>query len=93
MFSILGPVRMTEALDPVEKFPDWEWFQSSASELIPPSIKIHTSNEADKAARNFAASIASAYRLSNRKTTILDQKYEIPGLDHLLTHKGVFRKL
>jgi hypothetical protein len=34
MFSILDPVIMREALDPVEKFPDWEWFQSFACELI-----------------------------------------------------------
>jgi hypothetical protein len=33
-----------------------------------------SSNKSDKAARDFAASIASAYRISTRKTTILDQK-------------------
>jgi hypothetical protein len=50
-------------------------------------------NEADKAACNFATSIALAYRLLTRKTTILDQKYEIPGLDHLLKHKRKLRKI
>jgi hypothetical protein len=37
---------------------------------------------------DFAASVALAYRLSTRKTTILEQKYEIPGLDryHLKGH-------
>jgi hypothetical protein len=28
-----------------------------------------------------------------RKTTILDQKYKIPGLDHLLKNKRKLRKL
>jgi hypothetical protein len=34
-----------------------------------------------------------AYRLLTRKTTIVDQKYEIPGLDHLLKHKRKLRKI
>jgi hypothetical protein len=54
-----------------------------------PNIKILSSDEADKSARDFAPSIASAYRISTRKTTILDRKYEIPGLDRLLKHKRV----
>lgn len=37
-----------EALDLVEKFTDWEWFQSLASELISPSIQILSSEEAEK---------------------------------------------
>jgi hypothetical protein len=94
MFSILDPVRTREASDPVEKLTDWELLQSFASELISPNIQIHSSNEADKAARDFAASIASAYRLSTRKkTTVLDRKYEIPRLDHLLKHERKLRKL
>jgi hypothetical protein len=43
--------------------------------------------------RDFAAPIASAYRISTKRTTILDKKYEIPGLDHLLEHKRKLRKL
>jgi hypothetical protein len=39
-------------------------FQILASELISPNIQIHSSNEADKAAQDFAASIASAYMIS-----------------------------
>jgi hypothetical protein len=39
-----------EALDPVQKLADWELLQSLASELITQNIKIHASNEADKAA-------------------------------------------
>jgi hypothetical protein len=49
-----------------------------------PNIQIHSSTEDDKAACDFSASVASAYRLSTRKTKILDQKYEIPGLYQLL---------
>jgi hypothetical protein len=70
MFSILDSMRAREALDPVEKLTDWEKFRSLASELTSPDIQIHFSNEADKAARDFEAYIASAYRLSSRKTTI-----------------------
>jgi hypothetical protein len=92
MFSILDPVRMREALDPAEKLTDWELFQSLASELVSPNIQIHSSNEANKAACDSAASIASAYRISTRKTSILDRKYEIPQLDHLLKHKRKFKK-
>jgi hypothetical protein len=58
MFSILDPVRIRQALDPVEKLADWELFQSLASELVSPNIKIHSSKEADTAAHDFAASIA-----------------------------------
>jgi hypothetical protein len=61
MFSILDPVRITEAYDPIEKLTDWELFQSLASELTSPSIQIHSYNEADKAVRDFAATIASVY--------------------------------
>jgi hypothetical protein len=49
--------------------------------------------EADKAGCDFAAYIASAYRLSTRKTTILDWKDKIPGLDLLLKHKRNLRNL
>jgi hypothetical protein len=93
MFSILDPVRMRKALDPAEKLTEWELFQSLAFELISPNIQINSSNEGDKAARDFAASIASVYRLSTRKTTILDRKYEILRLNHLLKHKRKLRKL
>jgi hypothetical protein len=66
MFSILGPVRSRDTLDPVEKLTNWKLCQSLASELVSPNIQIYSSNEGDKAARDFAASIASAYRLSTR---------------------------
>jgi hypothetical protein len=92
-FSILDPVRTREALDPVEKLTDWELLQSHAYELVSQNIQIHSSNEADKAARYFAAFTASAYGISTRKTTILDRRYEIHGLHRLIKHKRELRKL
>jgi hypothetical protein len=76
VFSILGPVRTRENVDPVAKMTNWELSQSLASELLSPNIQIYLSNETDEAARDFAASTVSAYRLSTRKISKLDQKYE-----------------
>jgi hypothetical protein len=53
-------VKAREIIDPVEKFTDWERFQSLASALVSPRIEINSCTEADKAARDFAASVASA---------------------------------
>jgi hypothetical protein len=72
MFSILDHVKASEVSDPVENFTDWERFQSLASDLVSPKIQINSSTDADKAARDFAASIASGYRLSTRNITISD---------------------
>jgi hypothetical protein len=72
---------------------DWEGFQNLASELISPKIEIASEVEVDKAARDFTASIASAYRLSTSKITLLDLNNDIPGLDRLLKHKQRLRKL
>jgi hypothetical protein len=77
----MDPVKTKEALDPIKKLTDWELFQSLASELISPNILIHSSNETDKGANDFAASVALAHMISTRKTTILDRKDETPGLD------------
>jgi hypothetical protein len=68
MFSIRVCVRTREALDPVEKLTDWEFFQSpplnsylriSKFTLLMELIKQH--------ACDFAASVASAHRLSTKK--------------------------
>jgi hypothetical protein len=67
-----------EASDPVEKLRDSELLQNIVSELIFSNNQIRSSTEADKAARNFAASTASVYRISTRQTTILDRKHKIP---------------
>jgi hypothetical protein len=53
--SKLGTFRI-----PLKKITDWERFQSLASDLISPRLEINTRIEADKAAREFTASIASA---------------------------------
>jgi hypothetical protein len=63
------------------------------SKVIFSNNHIHFYNEAVERARDFAASIASAYGLPTRKTTILEQEYEIPDLDHLLKHKRRLGKL
>jgi hypothetical protein len=58
---------------------------SLASELISTSIQIHCSEQADNAACYFAAPIVLSYKRT--RSTILDQKYELLGLDHLLELK------
>jgi hypothetical protein len=63
MFCTLDHIKAREILDPVEKFTDWERFQSRASALVSPTMEINLFIEADKAGRDFAAFIASAYRL------------------------------
>jgi hypothetical protein len=93
VFHILHHVEIRNLSEPVEKFTDWELFQILASKLISPRIEINSGVEADKAARDFTESIASAYRLSTSKVTLLDINIDIPGLDHLLKHKRRLRKL
>jgi hypothetical protein len=86
VFSILDPARRREVSDPVEK-------TDRLGAVSKPHLRTHISKypnslfyEADKAACDFAASIAAAYRMT-RKITSLDRKYKIPGLNHLLKHK------
>jgi hypothetical protein len=55
-------------------------------------IEINSGAEADKAARAFTASLASAYRLSTSKIT-LSELNDLPGLDRLLKYKKRMRKL
>jgi hypothetical protein len=64
--------------DPVDKFTDWERFESLASELISRRIQINLREEADKAAREFTASIALAYRVSTSKITLSDLSKDLP---------------
>jgi hypothetical protein len=79
--------------EPVEKFTDWDRFQSLVSELISSRMEINSEVEADKAAYDFTASIASPYRLSTSKITLSDKNNDLPGLDRLLKHKQRLRKL
>jgi hypothetical protein len=40
MFCILDHIKAREILDPVEKFTDWERFQSLASALVSPRVEL-----------------------------------------------------
>jgi hypothetical protein len=70
IFHILDHVRTRDPLAKVEKFTDCERFHSLASELISPKLIINSKKEDDKAAHDFIASIASAYKMSNHKITL-----------------------
>jgi hypothetical protein len=93
IFHILDHVKIRNLPDLIEKFTDWEWFQSLASELISPEIEITSEVEANKAACHFTASISSAYRLSTSKITLLDLNNDLPGFDRLLKHKQRLQKM
>jgi hypothetical protein len=93
IFHMLDHDKIRNLLEPIEKFTDWDRFQSLTSELISPRIDINSGVEADKAARDFTASIASAYRLATSKVTLSDMNNDIPSLDRLLKHKRRLRKL
>jgi hypothetical protein len=82
VFHLLDHIRTTNLSDSVDKFTHLERFQSLASELISPRIQINSEKEADKRARDFTASIASAYRLSTSKITLSDLNKDIPGLEN-----------
>jgi hypothetical protein len=93
IFHIQDHVRTLNASVPLEKFTDWERFQSLASNLISPRLEINSGVEADKAARDFTASIATAYRLATSKITLSELNNNLPGLDRLLKYKKRMRKL
>jgi hypothetical protein len=56
-------------------------------------VEINSCIEADNAARDFAASIASAYRLSTETTTISDRILGSSSLERLFKHKQRLRTL
>jgi hypothetical protein len=93
VFHILDHFNIKNLSEPIKKFTDWDRAQSLASELISSKVEINSSVEADKAARDFTASIASARRLSTRKITLLDINNDLPRLDRLLKHKHRLRKM
>jgi hypothetical protein len=86
VFHLLDHVRTRKFLDLVDKFTDWEWFESLASELVSPRIQINSGEEADKVVCDFTASIASAYRLSTSKITLSCLNKDLLGLKNLLKH-------
>jgi hypothetical protein len=93
LFHILDHVTTRNLSEPIEKFTDWERVQSLASDSVSAKIQFNSGVEADKAAREFAASIASAYRLSTSKITLSDLNSDLPGLVRVLKHKQRLRKL
>jgi hypothetical protein len=93
LFHMLDHVSTRDISAPVEIHTVWEGFQSLASDLISPRTQIHTYEDAEEAARNFAASIASAYRLSTHKIPLSEPNEELPELDRLLQLKRRLRKL
>jgi hypothetical protein len=80
-FHILDHNKIRNLSEPIEKFTNWERFQSLASDLISRRLEINTAAEADKAAREFTASIVSAYRLLTSKGKISEVNTDLPGLD------------
>jgi hypothetical protein len=89
----LDHIKAREILDPVEQFTDWKRFESLACALVSPRVEINSCIEADSAGRDFAASIASAYRLSTKTTRISDPNRRSSSLERLLKHKQRLRKL
>jgi hypothetical protein len=65
-------VKSRNLSEPIEKFAYWNWLQSLTSELISATMEINSGVEADKAAHDFTAYVASAYRLSTSKVTLSD---------------------
>jgi hypothetical protein len=93
LFRMLDHVNTRDILAPIEIHTDRERFQSPAADLIEPRTQIYTFEDAKEIARKFAASIASAYRLSTNKITPSELNEELPELDRLLQLKHRLRKL
>jgi hypothetical protein len=93
VFHILDYVRATKLSESFEKFTNWERFQTLGSDLISPRTEINSRVEADKAVRDLTASVASAYRLSTSRVTLLELKNDLPGLDRVLNYEKELRKL
>jgi hypothetical protein len=89
----LDLVRKKNFSAPLEKFTDWDRFQSLASNLISPRLEINLGVEAEKAASDFTASNALAYRLATSKITLTDLSSDLPGQDWLLKYEKRMRKL
>jgi hypothetical protein len=94
LFQRLDHVSTRDISVPVEINTDWERrFQSPASDLISPRIQIHTFQDAEEAASKFAASRASAYRLSTNKITLSELNEELPDRDCFHQLKQRLKKL
>jgi hypothetical protein len=86
VFHILH-IKIRNISEPIKKFTDWDRFQSLAYELISPKVEINSGVEADKAARDSTASIASACMMATSKVILSGKNNNIPGIDRLLKHK------
>jgi hypothetical protein len=87
VFQILDHVKTKHRWEPVEKFRLGTVSKS-------PRIEVNSEEEADKAARNFTASLASAFRLSSCKVTLLDMKnHDLPGFHLMIKHEKTLRNL
>jgi len=67
---ILDHFGARDVLFPVEILTDWERFRSLFSDLISPRIHTDAAADDDRAACNFAASTALAYKRSTHKLTL-----------------------
>jgi hypothetical protein len=93
IFPLADHVRTRNPLDVIDKFTDWAWFQSLASELILPRIHTILWEKADEVACDFNTSIASAYGLSTSRIPLLDLNKDIPFSESLLECKWRVSKL
>jgi hypothetical protein len=93
IFYIPDHVKIKNLSESIEKFTDWDRIQSFAYELISLKVESNSRVEADKAARDFTITIASADRLSTSKITLLDMNNNRPGIDRLLKYKQKLRKM
>jgi hypothetical protein len=82
-FHFLDHTRTRNLSDSVDKFTNWEGFQSLASELISPKIQINWEEETGKSAIDFTAVISSAYRVATSKITLSDVNKDMPALENL----------
>jgi hypothetical protein len=92
LFHILDHVSSREILAPDEIHTDREGFEAKF-DLISCRIQIDTSDEAERAACNFAYPTDLAYGLSTHKITLSELNKELQELDCLLQLKRRLRKL
>jgi hypothetical protein len=81
IFHILDHIKIRNLSEPIENFTDCDRFQIVAWLLISLRIETNLWVQAHKAACDFTASIASAYRLATSIITLSDINNGIPGLD------------
>jgi hypothetical protein len=88
VFHILDHVKITNLSEPVEKFTDWDWFQSLASELMSPKVGGRSRK------RGAVLQPLLLRRIGCRQVRLHFQKNnDLLGLDRLLKHKQRLRKL